>query len=88
MEIAEELVKEGAMLIDVRSPEEYNRSHLEGSVNYPYSVLDGFGDVTVPDKDTTIVVYCSTGKRSSQAKNLLETNGFDNVYYLGGVEML
>ena len=88
METAMELVKEGAMLIDVRSTEEYEQKHLEGALNYPYSVLDGFGDVAVPDKNTTIVVYCSTGKRSSQAKNLLETNGFDNVYYLGGVEEL
>ena len=87
METAMELVKDGAMLLDVRSPEEYSRKHLEGAVNYPYSVLDGFGDVTVPDKETIIVVYCSTGKRSSQAKNLLETNGFDNVYYLGGVDL-
>ena len=88
METAMELVKEGAMLIDVRSTEEYEQKHLEGALNYPYSVLDGFGDVAVPDKNTTIVVYCSTGKRSSQAKNLLDTNGFDNVYYLGGVEEL
>lgn len=87
MKQAMELVKEGAMLVDVRSVEEYERKHLEGAVNYPYSLLDGFGECVIPDRDTAIVVYCSTGKRSSQAKNLLETNGFANVYYLGGVEL-
>lgn len=83
---AEELIKNGALLFDVRSREEYSESHLGGALNAPYTdihVLTGLA----PDKEQNIIVYCSTGKRSSQAKYTLNYMGYKNVYYLGGIEL-
>lgn len=82
MEKAEELLSKGAVLVDVRSVDEYEKGHLEGAVNVPYSDIHGMAKEIWKDLNTTLVVYCMTGKRSHQAIGSLELLGYENVYML------
>ncbi|MBQ5739414.1 MAG: rhodanese-like domain-containing protein [Oscillospiraceae bacterium] len=72
---------EGALLIDVRSLEEYAGGHVEGSINLP---VQSFGTLTAA-KDTPIFVHCLSGARSSRAAKLLEKLGYTNVRDIGGL---
>ena len=71
------IVKEGAFLVDVRSPSEFADGNVKGSVNIP---LDQIPNLLSKFKGKeNIVVFCRSGNRSSQAKSILEQNGFTNV---------
>ena len=83
---AMELVKQGAVLADVRTEREYAEWHLENAMNLSYLGIHAMAPRLIPDKKRTIIVYCATGKRSEQAKNSLEYMGYENVLYLGGVD--
>lgn len=68
------------VIIDVREPDEFAVSHVEGSINIPLGEiasksekLKGIG------VDSTITVYCNSGSRSAQAKHLLELYGYSDV---------
>ncbi len=80
------LLDNGGKLIDVRSAEEYNKFHLEGAVNLPYDNSNAIMRKANPDKEQNLIVYCSAGKRSTQARNLLVYLGYKNVYLLTGHE--
>lgn len=83
-EQARTFVKEGAYLLDVRTPGEYTEGHIDGAVNIPVGELDGrLGEL--PAKDTAIVVYCKSGVRSSNARKLLEEKGYTRVHDLGAM---
>lgn len=69
------------LLIDVRSKQEFKEEHLEGSINIPLYEIDK-QLYKIPDKQSTIVVYCASGHRSKQAKEKLEELGYENVYHL------
>lgn len=84
---AKTLISSGAVLLDVRSENEYKNGHIDSAVNVPYTVIHGAISSLVPDKEQNIIVYCATGKRSSQAKYTLDYMGYSNVYYLGGIEL-
>lgn len=72
-----------AILIDVRSKEEYSKGHLNGSINIPHDrILEG---IKMYSKDTKIILYCSTGNRSKIASNLLVSMGYSNIYDMGKV---
>ena len=70
-------------LIDVRTPEEFSEGHIPHSVNYPLDTLKE-GIPAIP-KDRKIIVYCKSGKRSSDAKLILRRQGFENVENYGGI---
>lgn len=68
-----------AMLIDVRTPEEYREKHIAGAINIPIYEIDNLKDEII-DKDMVILLYCKTGKRSKIVKEILMQNGYKNVY--------
>ena len=71
------IIKDGAFLVDVRTTAEFANGHVKGSVNIP---LDQVASALSRFKDKkNIVVFCQSGGRSSQAKSILEKNGFNNV---------
>ncbi|MFV8325904.1 rhodanese-like domain-containing protein [Flavobacterium sp. ZS1P14] len=73
----EKLIKEGAFLVDVRTPAEFAEGHVKGSTNIP---LDQVPNQLVKFKGKEhVIVFCRSGNRSGQAKLILEQNGFKNV---------
>ena len=72
-------VEDGATLIDVRTPEEFDAGHLDGALNLDWNA--GTLDAGVADlpKDDTYVVYCRSGNRSAQATARMKELGFTSV---------
>ncbi len=70
------------LLIDVRTPQEYNSGHIAGAINIPLQELSA-RQSEIP-QDTPLVLYCRSGNRSAQAANLLERNGYSSIYDMGG----
>lgn len=77
-----ELVKQGAIIIDVRSKGEYQGGHIKGSINISLDTLSN--NVSKLKKDKPIITCCASGMRSASAKNILITNGFTDVHNGGG----
>ena len=71
------IIQEGAFLVDVRTPGEFAQGHVKGSVNIPLDLVPAQLQKFKGKKN--IVVCCRSGSRSSQAKTILERNGFTNV---------
>ncbi|MEY3236287.1 MAG: hypothetical protein RI883_388 [Bacteroidota bacterium] len=76
-----EMVKQGAMIVDVRTPAEYQGGHIKGSVNIPLQVLDK--NIAKLKKDKPVITCCASGMRSGSAKSMLKAKGFD-VHNGGG----
>lgn len=79
-----EKIKSGALIVDVRSPEEFEEEHYPNAVNIPVEQtqmrLNEYGDKSKP-----IVVYCASGARSAYAARFLKANGFTDVVNAGGL---
>lgn len=74
-----------AILIDVRTEEEFRIIRIPGSILIPdYEIRDKIVNV-VPDKDTPIILYCRTGNRSAKAAKTLADMGYTKVFDLGGI---
>lgn len=77
------LVKSGATLLDVRTPQEHACGTLQGSVNIPVQELaQRLGEV---DKSKPVVVYCAAGGRSAMAAQMLKQAGFEHVHDMGAM---
>ena len=74
----------GAVLLDVRTPQEYREGRIPDSKNIPLQELDRVTSVAVR-KDVPLFVYCHSGARSSQAVKLLVRMGYTNVKNIGGI---
>ena len=74
----------GAILLDVRTPQEYREGHIPGSQNVPLQTIDKVGAVA-ENKDTPLYVYCHSGARSRQAVQRLVQMGYCNVTNIGGI---
>ncbi len=77
------LIKEGAVVIDVRSKGEFAGGHIKNSVNIPVDQLAG-NLTKLMDKDKPIITCCASGMRSSTAQNILKNAGYTKVYNGGG----
>lgn len=73
-----ELIKNGAVIVDVRTKEEYRAGHLKDSVNIPLSTLSS--GLKKINKDKVIITCCASGARSASASSFLKANGFTKVY--------
>lgn len=71
------IIDEGAFLVDVRTPGEFAGGHVKGSVNIPLNMVPA--QLAKFKNKKNIIVFCQSGGRSSQAKNILQQNGFTNV---------
>ena len=78
------LKEENAVLLDVRTNEEYADGHIEGSINLPIGEIDRAGTV-IADKDAPVYVCCRSGKRSERAAAYLKGNGYTKVNDIGGI---
>lgn len=77
-----QLVKEGAIILDVRSKGEYQGGHIKGSINISVDTL--YNNLGKLKKDKPIITCCASGMRSASAKRILESNGYTEVYNGGG----
>lgn len=88
--LAKRLVEEeNAVLLDVRTQEEWDSGHIEGAKHIPIADLkDRLGEVetlTQGDKGKPIVTYCRSGGRAGRAKKLLLESGYERVTNMGGL---
>ena len=73
-----------AVLLDVRSPQEYREGHLENSINLPLYNIEQECEKILPNKEFTIIIYCQTGNRSKRAMQILKKEGYLNLYNIAG----
>lgn len=72
------LLEDGAILLDVRTKEEYRQGAASGSINIPLDSLSN--NLMKLEKNKTIIVVCASGVRSRSAAAFLRNNGFSEVY--------
>lgn len=72
------------VLVDVRTPDEYEEGHLSGSLLVPLDTIDRNAENVLTDKDKKLFVYCRTGRRSAEAVGKLRSMGYTNVYDVSG----
>ena len=74
-----QLLKEGGVIVDVRTKGEYSGGHIKGSKNIPLQSLNS--NAALPkDKNKPIITCCASGMRSASAKSLLKSQGYSNVH--------
>ena len=74
----------GAILLDVRTPEEYKEAHIPGSLSIPLAALPArYSELGATD--TPLFVHCLSGGRSGQAVRFLKSVGYTNVKNIGGI---
>lgn len=81
-----ELIMNGAVIIDVRTPGEYASGHIKNSVNIPLNILPS--RLVKLKKDKPVITCCASGMRSGAAKNMLIANGFEQVHNGGSWQNL
>lgn len=86
-DLAGALAKEqNAILLDVRTPEEYNGGYIPGAINLPsQSITAETAAAMLPDKNQPIYVYCRSGNRSRAASEALVRLGYTNITESGGI---
>jgi phage shock protein E len=78
-----QLIKEGAIIVDVRTKGEYQQGHIKGSLNIAVDTLRN-NLSKLKDKNKPVITCCASGMRSASAKSILISNGYANVYNGGG----
>jgi phage shock protein E len=76
-----EITRQGAQIVDVRTPQEFSQAHAKGSRNIPLDQLAG--RISELERSKPVVVCCASGARSSMAKAMLERAGFLSVHNAG-----
>lgn len=78
----DEMMAKGAVIVDVRSKAEFDGGHLNNSINIPLDVLKT--SINQLDSAKPVITCCASGIRSATAKNILKSNGFEEVRNGGG----
>ncbi len=79
---------EEAVVLDVRTPEEFASGHLAEAENIDFRAADFRDQVSKLDRDQTYYLYCRTGNRSGQASEIMRELGFTSLYNIGGISDL
>ncbi len=83
---ARKLIKDdNAVLVDVRTKEEYDDRHIDGATLIPLDELESIVDEKLPDKEQAVIVYCRSGRRSGIASKILLEKGYKKIYDLGAI---
>ena len=77
-ELVKEAITEGAVIIDVRTPQEFNEGHISSSINIPLNQIE-IRISTIKKKNKTVITCCKSGGRSRRARNILLKNGIKCV---------
>ena len=76
---------EDFVIIDARTEEEFSEGHIEGAILIPEYEITERAEKEIPEKDTLILVYCRSGRRSKIASDALVQLGYTNVKEFGGI---
>ncbi len=82
------LIKEGALVIDVRSAGEFSGGHIDGAINISHNVISRDIAKYEKNKSKPIIVYCRSGGRSSAAQRSLESAGYTHVINGGSFQQM
>ena len=82
------LIQSGALLIDVRTKEEFDAGHLEGAVNIPWEDTGALIQAIGSDKQRPVVLYCRSGNRSGKSIAILKRQGYIHLHNGTGLEAL
>lgn len=83
-----DLLADGALLIDVRTPAEFAEGHLKGAQNFPIDEIRSNDKILAGEETASIVLYCTAGVRSGEAVRILRERGFEKVVNGGGYSAL
>lgn len=89
-QVASELEKGDALLVDVREPQERETASIPGAISAPRGMLEFYADPSLPyhreefDQDRRIILHCASGGRSALAAKTLKDMGYTNVAHLDG----
>jgi phage shock protein E len=72
-------IKRDAIIVDVRTPAEYQTGHIHGSINISVETLP-IDLVKLKNKSKPVITCCASGMRSGSAKMILKANGYQDVY--------
>jgi rhodanese-related sulfurtransferase len=75
---------ENIVLLDVRSEGEYKQGHIAGAINISHNAIEDNLEQLSQYKNSTVVVYCRSGRRAGIAEHILAENGFNNLRHLTG----
>ena len=75
-----------AIVVDVRSLEEYNEGHIPNAISVPLETMENEAETKLKNKDDLILVYCRSGRRSREAALRLIEKGYTNVIDFGGIQ--
>lgn len=81
-----EKVSENAIVIDVRTTQEFQSGHIKGAINIPYEVIGRKIKQVTEKKDQEVILYCRSGRRSGIALKTLTKLGYANAKNVGGYE--
>lgn len=85
-EAKQKMDEEEVLVLDVREPSEYDAGHIPQAVLLPVgSITESSAAAVIPEKDTTVLVYCRSGNRSKTAAGKLADLGYTEVYEFGGI---
>ena len=85
-EAKEMMDTQDVIILDVREQDEYDSGHIPGAVLLPVGTIDETTAAEViPEKDSTVLVYCRSGNRSKTASSTLAELGYSNIYEFGGI---
>ncbi len=84
-EAKEMMDTEEVIIVDVRTPEEYEEGYIEGAILIPNYDIETSAATMLPDKDAKILLYCRSGNRSQGAAKSLVKMGYNHVYDFGGI---
>ena len=79
-------MENNAVLLDVRTPAEYQKGYLQGAINLPQADVDTKAATVVPTKDTPVYVYCRGGREATMATEKLLKQGYTDVHNLGAMK--
>ena len=77
--------KEGYIILDVRTQEEYDEGHIPGAILIPNTEIEARAEEELTNKDQMILVYCRSGRRSKLAAEALVELGYTNIKEFGGI---
>ncbi len=78
--------KSVGVIVDVRTPEEFNEGHIENAINLPVDEIEDRALEVLPNKKETYLIYCRSGNRSAQGAKILENMGYEIIYDFGGIK--